>query len=1588
YNNEISGTSVINAAQDMTSTNRFLVGAYNNPSDNGETYHLNGNISEIIFINSADTAEIALIEKYLRYKYAPPVNLGPDITAEYGFCPQTISAEKPWYVSYLWSTGETTSSITANQPGTYSVTVTDRFGYTSTDSIQLNYPGNLNFNESYTVCLGDSVLFDTGLPSATYDFLWNNGSTEPFLNVTQEGSVYFTVTDSNNCIFQSDTFEVLVDSFKNQISLGPDVQLCEGNSIELTTGAQLVQSYSWSTGSTNPSIVIDSTDTYILNVINSNGCQASDSIFVDIIGKSPNVSFTADSVCLGTETTFINQSQAILPDIITDYFWDFGNGQTDTVENPVYEFLNSGLHQVTLTASTAVGCNAEFSKEIVIYELPQAEFGFLGGCENIAVNFQSLSSAATGDSIVAVNWNFGDSNTASGIEVSNTYVNAGNYNVEIDILTANGCTANFNDSVTVVSPADAQDVANFTGFQPTNNFITTENEVSFEWNTAKNALYYRLQISEVESFSTILIDTLVNTNAIDINLTDNQDYYWRVRAFNICDDFAETPSRKFTLLWLADEVASLSLWLRADDVQLGSGNNVSEWLDLSGNNHNVLQTVSARQPTVVSGSILNNQPTINFNGSQFLDGGNILNIGTDSRTFFVVGNMTSNTGTFFAKSILTGNPNRYALFSLNSQLTMQYRDSGNRDITTPKQNNNFSFFKGVNKRSINTNSFFYNNTLKGTSNIIGSHDMTSPNRFLVGAYNNTTDDGETYHLNGNISEIIFINSTDSTEIALIEKYLQFKYSPPVNLGPDISVDYGFCAQPLSAEKPWFVSYLWSNGDTTSSTSVNSTGVYAVTVTDMFGFTSTDSIKVNFPGQFLEDAFILCQNETFEYDLGIDQGYSFAWSDGSINNNITIDSAGTYFVTVSDTLGCSYTDSVVVVIDSFVTQASLGPDIDLCTGNTLSLESGSSEAVSYLWNNGESGSSIVVFNSGDYWVEVRNANACVARDTINITIIGDAPNVDFITNPACVDEAINLIDLTTVNPPSTLTNWYWDFGDGNTDSVSNPIFAYSQAGTYTIDLTIETSDGCFGSASRTIEVNPKPTASFNAGLSCGGNLLNFNNLSTAPPGGFLTTNNWTFDTLGTSTAFNPSFIFPEGGFYDVSLEVTSNNGCSAEFSREIEVYPSINANFSVENTCIGSPTIFKDITPSFSIVSHQWNFGDAGGISFDSEAQHSYSSAGVYTVSMEVVNALGCRDTVTKNVTILPEPQPSFTPTELCAGIPFEFTDNSNLLGDSIVNSYYIIDGDTISGLHNPSITFEETGNQNITYVIETLNGCRVNLQENIIVNEAPVASFTMSPDFGASPLTVNFSNTSSGGNFYFWDLGTKGAVSNETNPEFTYTEDSVYTIKLIAEDFAGCKDTFSRQLNVAPALLDISIEELQVNQIIQDDGSLDAQMIVRLANLGTREINSFDIYFTLGDGSTVKESWEGTLNSGQVMNYVANASFFISGASSRQYICAEVRNPNGEIDERPENNRACKTLTNLIRIVNPYPNPSSDIVNLDIILPQREQIEVSIFNHQGQIISELFKERGNRGLNSYLINVSSLSSGQYYFQIRHLNENY
>jgi Domain of unknown function (DUF2341)/Secretion system C-terminal sorting domain len=196
--------------------------------------------------------------------------------------------------------------------------------------------------------------------------------------------------------------------------------------------------------------------------------------------------------------------------------------------------------------------------------------------------------------------------------------------------------------------------------------------------------------------------------------------------------------------------------------------------------------------------------------------------------------------------------------------------------------------------------------------------------------------------------------------------------------------------------------------------------------------------------------------------------SYAWSTGGSNASTTVSASGTYSVVLTDSAGCSFSDTIVLGSVAPMPINITGQGV-VCGGScdTLSADLGYSN---YLWSTGDTNSVILACASGAYTVQAIDTGGCTVMDTLVVTILPTIVVGNGIPITAC-DGAITLLDAS-----GNFVAWIWSTGD------TMPMITVTTSGSYSV--TVTDANGCEGNGTFTVNYLPAPTPS----LVQNGNLL--------------------------------------------------------------------------------------------------------------------------------------------------------------------------------------------------------------------------------------------------------------------------------------------------------------------------------------------------------------------------------------------------------------------------------------------------------------------------------------------------------------------
>ena len=547
--------------------------------------------------------------------------------------------------------------------------------------------------------------------------------------------------------------------------------------------------------------------------------------------------------------------------------------------------------------------------------------------------------------------------------------------------------------------------------------------------------------------------------------------------------------------------------------------------------------------------------------------------------------------------------------------------------------------------------------------------------------------------------------------------------------------------------------------------------------------------------------------------------SYTWNGPGINNVTgqcaNVSSAGIYTCSTTLMTGCTgpvftYTlNNYPTPIASFLSQSANACATQYSFVNTSTVSGGNISG--NYWNFGGGNTSQLSnpsFNfpsAGNYSVSlvVASANGCTAQITQTLQILNN-PTASFLAPNTCQNSAVNFTNTSFILSGS-ITSVNWQFGNGSTSQLNNPVSVYNNSGTYTVSLTVVSSQGCSATTVSNLTIHPVPNTNFSAANTCFGSSSSFINNSTISSGN-ITSYIWDFENDGISNSFqtNPSFNYPAPGSYTTVLSAVSNFNCVNNYSAIVNVFAVPTASFKTEDACFGNKTIFTNLSsmqPGGQIISYAWNLGN-GIYLTGMQPQHQYNAPGNYTVALSVLANNGCSSTFTSAVNINPIPKSLFYSTSACHNQATQFTNSCSITSGSIIKYRWDFENDgawddTVTV--NTSHVYTLSGNYNAKLQAISNKQCYGDLVSYVKVFANPVADFKNTPACLGDNSTFTNTSYSSDGNIssYSWDFNGDNQVDNiSKDPSLTYTNNGVYLLKLEVQTVYGCISTKSKSMYV------------------------------------------------------------------------------------------------------------------------------------------------------------------------------------------------
>lgn len=582
------------------------------------------------------------------------------------------------------------------------------------------------------------------------------------------------------------------------------------------------------------------------------------------------------------------------------------------------------------------------------------------------------------------------------------------------------------------------------------------------------------------------------------------------------------------------------------------------------------------------------------------------------------------------------------------------------------------------------------------------------------------------------------SATDDVEVAVVA-------APTVDAGLDEVICEGEDVQ-LTVTGTGTFSWTPTNGlsnpsisNPVASPSVPTT--YYVTLTDGNSCSGLDSVFIDvepIPVADFTDPLPTCDGSPVQFQdnsTGTILTYSWDFGDGQFgsgaNTTHTYAAIGNYPVelTVVSNNGCTSTASgIAQVVDGPLPDFTIVNGNEVCVNEEVNLlDNSSGQIIGYDWDFGDGFISTDLLPSHTYTVagpytvtlQLTAPDQCASTQSVDI-LVNPNPQAGFNADQGCENQPTLFSDQSSVTL-GLLSDWEWDFGDGNGASIDqNPTYSYSGLGDFDVTLVVTTAAGCTDTIVQQASVNPTPVVAFSASNSCVGDEQTFTN-NTTPNDNAIASWAWSFGDGNTSSTIQPTHSYTGLGTFTVELTATTDSGCTATLVQDVEVYPypETSFTFSAFEGCAPFDVVFENessINANYSIGTYEWSFGD-GNTSSSQSPTNTFTSSGMFDVSLiTTTQDGGCADTLEYEdlVTVFLTPEASFyfdpeNPTTLNPNIQF-FNTTTN--GASYVWNF----GDgNVSTEANPENMYAEEGSYFITLIAN--NGiCTSSASDSIHIN--------------------------------------------------------------------------------------------------------------------------------------------------------------------------------------------------------------------------------------------------------------------------------
>lgn len=1109
--------------------------------------------------------------------------------------------------------------------------------------VQLHSGLTANFSNTVpTSCTAPLNIVFTNLTVGTgvlsYQWSFGDGGTSTLQNPTHNyinpGSytVRLIVSNTTDC---SDTITrvnaVTVGSV--QANFSAPLTACINTGVQFTnTSVPAPVNVLWRFGDGTTSSALHPIKSYstpgvyqVKLVSNFGGCK--DSIVKPItVLPRPVSSFTGSPITACQAPLTVNFTNTSLG--ATAAAWDFGDGTTSTQLNPSHTYTSMGTYTVRLINSNAAGCSDTLVRQdYVILQLPSIEINNLPaqGCAPLTIPFGA--NVGTSEPITSYYWEFGDGTTSTLTNPTHTY-SAGTFTVKLTIVTASVCTNSviYSDGV-------------MAGILPTANFIANPLNVCAEFPIS----FTNLSTGSIDQYAWDFGDggfsdlenpmyVYTDTGFFDVQLlvTNNgcSDSVTFPRYIHI-----DPPVAKFSNTFGCGSIGQIVFTdqsIGADTWTWDFGDGDSSTIQHP--SHNYTNPGTYR----VTLTVTNDSTGCSYSKSSDII---VLLASSDFSSTDTI--ICRNTSALFNAGSGSSNIGSYewnfgdGFTGIGDSISHVYRLAGDYDVSLITVDLNGCRDTLLKPRYIRVNgptaNFGVQSITTCSINVVpildssvsdGIHPINTWTWNFGDGTSATLPSGPFQHFYttpGQYDISLTIKDSEGCMDSIIKNSVLTISQPAAEFVTDTIACPGQSLKFTNLSEGNDLNFTWDFGDGVTSTadtpfhSYAANGIYTVKLytIDPFGCTDTivktNYIRITTPlANFsVSDTVGTCPPLVVSFTNGSSNYTSLSWDfgDGTFSQSPDpshfYSSPGVYHakLTVGISSGCTSVKTKTIVVrgpqGTFTYGGLMG-----CNDLTVNFVASTRDRLSFIWDFND-GNTLVTTDSlvshtystlGNYVPKMilRDAGGCVVPitglDTIRIK--GVTTSFDMAPQTFCNSGSVQFNNTSITN--DGFLSYRWDFGDGHTSSIADPVHVYDTTGIYYPKLTVTTLSGCVDSLTSRMPVrivaNPQ-AAIVQSANGCTPVNVTFNG-SLLVPDTSVVTWRWNFGNGDSSALQNPGLqTYSVAGIYNVALQVTNSSGCKDTLSTTVEAFviPQVSAGNDRE-ICQGVGSTLQAV----GAVTYTWN----------------------------------------------------------------------------------------------------------------------------------------------------------------------------------------------------------------------------------------------------------------------------------------------------------------------------------------------------------------------------------------------------------------